>query len=264
MTRSGGGQPGLAADPYFSRAVAKAFDALEMVRGSRDPLPLHLIAPEIGLSKASAIRILHTLESLGYIRKTGDGYLSTDRRGPARIVERLLQCAAEPMRRLAQSTRETASLGALFDNHLEVVLVVESPQLIRMGNTMGRILPPHASSMGKAMTAFQPDEVRERLLRSYGTARITETTICDAATLEAEFARIRRTGYAEDWGESTPDAVCFGAPILDARGNAVAALSVSLPKARLEGASHQRRLIQAVRATADNISLALRGSRNKR
>ena len=240
MSRSAAAQAGLAADPYFSRAVAKAFEALEMIRGSRDPLPLHSVAASIGLSKASAIRILHTLESLGYIRKNDDGYFSSDRQAPARVVERLLQCAGEPMRKLAQSTRETASLGALFENHLEVVLVVESPQLIRMGNTMGRILPPHASSMGKAVTAFQPDDIRERLLRSYGTARITETTICDHTALEEEFARIRRAGHSEDWGESTPDAVCFGAPILDSRGVALAALSVSLPRARFDGESHQR------------------------
>jgi DNA-binding IclR family transcriptional regulator len=263
MSRSGAAQAGVAADPYFSRAVAKAFEALELIRGSREPLPLHTIAAGIGLSKASAIRILHTLESLGYIRKNDDGYFSSDRQAPARVVERLLQCASEPLRKLSQSTLETASLGVLFENHIEVVFVVESPQLIRMGNTLGRILPPHASSMGKAVTAFQPDDVRERLLRSYGTARITENTICEPSALEEEFARIRRAGHAEDWGESTADAVCFGAPILDARGIALAALSVSLPKTRLEGESHQRKLIQAVRATASEITTRLRGGRGK-
>jgi len=32
---------------------------------------------------------------------------------------------------------ETASMAALFENHVEVVLVFESPQLMRMGNTPG-------------------------------------------------------------------------------------------------------------------------------
>src|SRR3954463_1890435 len=178
-----------AADPYFLRAVAKAFAALEAVRGSKEPVPLHVVAPRIGLSKASAMRILHTLEALGYVRKTDDGYVSSDRQAPDRVVDALLECAAEPLRRLGQATGETASLCALFENHIEVVLVVESPQLIRMANTRGRILPPHASSMGKAVTAFQPAEVRERLLRSYGTARITETTICDPRALEEELTR---------------------------------------------------------------------------
>jgi DNA-binding IclR family transcriptional regulator len=247
----------LAADPYFLRAVAKAFEAVEIIRGSKEPIPLHVVAARIGLSKASAMRILHTLESLGYIRKTDEGYMSSDRPAPDRVVAGLLQCAAEPLRRLAQTTRETASLCALFENHIEVVMVVESPQLIRMANTRGRILPPHASSMGKAVTAFQPADVRERLLRSYGTARITDTTICELGALDQELAHIRMNGYAEDWGESTPDAVCFGAPILDGAGIAFAATSVSMPRMRYAGDHHKTTLIETVRGTAEEISKAM-------
>jgi len=248
-------------DPYFLRAVAKAFEALEVVRSSREPLPLNVLAQRIELSKASAMRILHTLESLGYVRKTDDGYRSFDRPAPTRVVEALLHCAAEPLRKLSQATGETASLCALFENHIEVVLVVESPQLIRMANTKGRILPPHASSMGKAVTAFQPVEIRERLLRSYGTARITDSTICDLGRLEDELARILHNGYSEDWGESTPDAVCFGAPILDGANTALGAVSVSMPKIRLDGDAHQRTLIKTVRKTADEISRSLKKER---
>jgi DNA-binding IclR family transcriptional regulator len=257
MSRAAAVPDRIAESQYFLRAVAKAFEALEAIRGSREPLPLHVLASRIGLSKASAIRILHTLESLGYVRKTDDGYMSFDRQAPARVVEALLHCATEPLRKVTQTTGETASLCAVFENHIEVMQVVESPQLIRMANTTGRILPPHASSMGKAVTAFQPDEVRERLLRSYGTARITDSTICDLRALDEELARIRRNGYSEDWGESTPDAVCFGAPILDGTDRALGAVSVSMPKIRFEGEAHQRTLIEAVRRAAAEISRRL-------
>jgi IclR family acetate operon transcriptional repressor len=255
MSRSA--QAGLAADPYFSRAVAKAFEALDIIRNHSGPTPLQTVAAAIKLSKASALRILHTLESLGYVRKTDHGYVSSDRPAPGRVLDALRQSATEPLRRLAQSTRETVSLAVLFENHIEVVLVFESPHLIRMANTPGRILPPHASSMGKAITAFEPDEVRERLLRSYGTLPFTDTTICDPGALEEEFARIRRERHAEDWSESTPGAVCFGAPILDRAGNALAAISISLPKMRLEGEPQQRKLIDKVIATAEEISARL-------
>ena len=207
------------------------------------------------------MRILHTLEALGYVRKTDDGYVSSDRQAPDRVVDALLESAAEPLRRLGQATGETASLCALFENHIEVVLVVESPQLIRMANTRGRILPPHASSMGKAVTAFQPVEVRERLLRSYGTARITDTTICDLGAIHQELARIARNGYAEDWGESTPGAVCFGAPILDGAGTSVAAVSVSMPGMRFDKERQQQSLIEMVRDTATEISMSLAAGR---
>lgn len=75
-------------------------------------------------------------------------------------------------------------LAVLFDNHIEVVAVIESPDLIKMSQTVGRIIPPHASSLGKALTAFQPEAVQERLPRTessrkseFRDIRLRETTI---------------------------------------------------------------------------------------
>ena len=89
-------------------------------------------------------------------------------------------------------------MAALFENHVEVVAVFESKQLMRMTNTPGRILPPNASSLGKAVTAFQPAGIGEKLVRSYGTHRFTANTITDEIELREEFARIREQGFAED------------------------------------------------------------------
>jgi DNA-binding IclR family transcriptional regulator len=53
-----------------------------------------------------------------------------------------------------------------------------------MSQTVGRIIPPHASSLGKAITAFQPEAVQERLPRTESSRksefrgiRLRETTI---------------------------------------------------------------------------------------
>ncbi len=45
-----------------------------------------------------------------------------------------------------------------------------------MGNTPGGI-QPHASAIGKSIAAFQTEERREKLLRSYGIVRMTPRTI---------------------------------------------------------------------------------------
>jgi DNA-binding IclR family transcriptional regulator len=65
--------------------------------------------------------------------------------------------------------------------------VVKSPQIIRMSNVAGHILPPNASSLGKVIAAFQTEEQREKLLRSYGCWRFTEHSITDSAQLQEEF-----------------------------------------------------------------------------
>ena len=140
-----------------SRALEKGLQALEELAQSPG-LTLMQAAARLGLSKPSAFRIMRTLENLGYVAKSIDGKYtlagSPNRQMPARSVQLMQQHGVEPLRKLVQEFRETASMAGLFENHIEVVLVVESPELIRMTNTLGRILPPHGSSMGKAIAAF--------------------------------------------------------------------------------------------------------------
>ena len=245
-------------DQYFSRALEKGLQAIEELSQASNGLSLIEIASRLKLTKPSAFRIMRTLENLCYAAKSSDGrYIlsaATTRQMPVRTVQLMLQSGAEVLRKLVQEFRETASMAALYENHIEVVMVLESPQLIRMTNTLGRILPPHGSSMGKAITAFLDTNKREHLLRTYGTAPITQHTISDEAMLEKELESIRRQGHAEDWEESTPGGVCFACPILRPGSIAAGAVSISLPRMRLEGAEHQARLTTAVRNAVAEIS----------
>jgi len=248
-------------DQYFSRALEKGLQALQMMSQSPQGLTLTAAAQMLGLTKASGFRILRTLETLGYATKSGDGRYTVAggarAQVPSRSIQGMLQHGSEPLQNLALEFRETASMAALFENHIEVIFVLESPQLIRMGNTAGRILPPHASSLGKAITAFQERDNCQRLLRSYGTSPFTINTIRDELALQKEFERIRAAGHAEDWEESTPGGVCFAAPILRPDRTAIGAISLSLPKMRLEGEEHQQRIVRSVMDAAAAISLCV-------
>jgi IclR family acetate operon transcriptional repressor len=245
-------------DKYFSRAVSKALEVLEILKRSPQALALHQLTSKVALTKSSLFRILHTLEVAGYVEKTADGryHISIDRRPmiPTSLLTRLLRIATPHLRELTRQFRESTALGVLFDNHIEVMAVVESPQVIRMGNTTGRILQPHASAIGKSIAAFQTEERRERLLRSYGILRMTPKTITDETLLREEFRRIREQGYSLDSEETTIDGQCYGCPIPMGDGEVLAAISISLPKSRMGPAENQQRLIEAVAATARAIS----------
>ena len=245
-------------DRYFSRAVSKALEVLEILKRSSEPQALHQLTSRVALTKSSLFRILHTLEMAGYIEKTPDGryLISIDRRPliPTSLLTRLLRIARPHLSELTREFRESTALGALFDNHIEVLTVVESPQIVRMGNTAGRILEPHASAIGKSITAFQTEERRERLLRSYGITHITPSTITDETLLHEEYRRVREQGYALDTEETTVDGQCFGAPITINHGEVLAAISMSLPTSRVGTAERKQQLIAAVTRTARAIS----------
>jgi DNA-binding IclR family transcriptional regulator len=250
-------------DQYFSRAVAKALETLEVLQSGSGPMALNEVAQRIQLSKTSALRLLRTLEASGCLMASEWGKYAL---APGvhsvvstQTVARLLRAGIPRLQHLSRQLRETTSLAALFDNRIEVIAVVESPQPIRMSNIVGHILPPHASSLGKAIAAFQTEERREKLLRSYGIYRFTEQTIMDRTELDQEFARIRERRFATDLEESVSDGHCFGVPIFGSAGDVGAAISVSLPKMRTLDADHHKALLGALRATADQVAEDLRG-----
>lgn len=248
-------------DRYFSRAISKALEVLEILKRSPNPQALHQLTSKVALTKSSLFRVLHTLEAGGYVERAPDGryVITIDRRPliPTSLLTRLLRTADPHLRELTREFRESTALGVLFDNHIEVMAVVDSPQLVRMGNTLGRILQPHASSIGKSIAAFQTEERRERLLRSYGILQMTPKTISDETLLREEFRRVREQGYAVDNEETTLDGQCFGAPITMADGEVLAAISMSLPVTRVGSDERKQQLIKGVIRTARAISSAL-------
>lgn len=225
-------------DPYFSRATSKAFELLDVLERAEAPCSLNDLADKVRLTKSSTFRLLYTLESMRRVRRDDRGHYEPSRRmdspaPPARFIQHLCDAAVEPMRKLSMAFRETVSSSVLMGNRIEVVAVIDSPHLVRMSNVVGRILPPHASSMGKAITAFQSRELRDRLITSYGMTIFTPNTLCDQRQLDEYFEEIRKTGISCDDEENTLGGICFGVPIHAPGEQVQAALSLSMPKTRL-------------------------------
>ena len=251
-------------DQYFSRAVGKALEVLEFFQGELTPLSMNEIARRSQLSKSSAFRLLRTLETIGCVTVDGRGQYKLapgiHAVTPTQWLGKLLRIGMPYLQVLSRELGETASLAALFDNRVEVIGVVESPHVVRMSNVVGHILPPNASSLGKVITAFQPPEQREKLLRSFGTYRFTKHTITDQNDLEREFESVRLQKFALDREECHYDGICFCVPIFGTNKRVSAAISASLPKTRLRDAEHEEAILAALRATAEQIALNLQSA----
>jgi IclR family acetate operon transcriptional repressor len=220
-----------------SRALAKGLMLLDHLAAKGKPLSLGELADAAGLGKPSTLRILSTLQMMGWLsRDSGDNYC-LDREWPnvsnQSWLRRLGAAALPEMRKLNTDFAETITLAAIFEDHMRVVEVLDSPQVIRMANYKGRILPPYASSLGKAITAFQNPTRTAVLLQIYGSYQFTEKTVTDPRAIQAEMAQVRKLGYSCDEEETVIGGVCFGAPIRSADGSVAAAMSISQPKQRL-------------------------------
>jgi IclR family acetate operon transcriptional repressor len=247
---------------YASRAVAKAFALLRILGESDERHSLSRLAEDVDLTKSSTFRLLQTLQTLGEIRQDEDGRYTLARENRssryAQIASVLIPIAREPMHELLMRFKETVNLAMLFPNHIEVISVMESPQIVRMANTVGRILSPHASSLGKAIAAHQPETIAQHLFISYGLPRFTPNTMTDEVLLAREFQQIRERGYSTEDEESVMDGCCFGVPIFLDSSAAVAAMSISMPKSRALPEEERKHLTTAVRQSAAGISRQLK------
>jgi len=104
---------------------------------------------------------------------------------------------------------------------------MDSLLYLRIAEPVGFRRPLIVGASRKAILAFLPPREVEGILRA---ARSADGPAL--RRLRTELARIRREGYAVGRGETTPGTTGIAAPLFDARGVAVGAISVSAPDQR--------------------------------
>lgn len=249
-------------DRYHSRTIERALDVLEIFTPGA-MLSLKEIASITKQPEPSLYRVVLTLQKRGYLSQRDDGtYELTSKVLYGRVLDEadsVRQIARPVLNELVMRFDETASLSYSFGNYIQVLDSIETFQTFRITNRPGRIIPPHCSAMGKSILAFLPDEAADHLLEAYGMARRTEHSIGDRHALSKELKSVREVEWACDREESTLGQICYGAPIRNKQGRAIAALSVSSPAQRLTSVS-ETQIREAVRDAAKRISQQLASS----
>lgn len=244
---------------YYLRTIGRALEVLDCFDG-QVPLSLKEISVRVNLPETTLFRVLLTLEKHKYLQQHRDG---TYQLAPKLIFGWLVQAAdqvrtiARPeIERLAHTFDETVSISFLHDDRIHVLDCIETFHEIRMTNKIGRVLPPHCSAMGKAITAFQNRALIERILEVYGLSPRTEFTITDRNRLFADFEEIRRTGISADREESIRGGICFAAALRSEDKPVVAAVSISTPIMRMS-AQLEKDIQAAVLESAGRIAKLL-------
>jgi DNA-binding IclR family transcriptional regulator len=241
--------------------ISKVLKILEVLQGSGSGLGLKAISDATGIHKSTAHRFLKHLEREGYLICTEAGaYLIGPRLSQmtARVNPQAnLQTVARPVLwELWKSTQETVNLAVLDQNTVLYVEVMESPHEFRLSSRVGTRRPLHATALGKALAAFLPDDARDSILSTISFQPSTQKTIMNMVQFRRELQKIQRQGYALDDEEAVLGARCVSAPVLDSRGEAVGAVSVSGPVTRLS-LNQVATLADAVTSAARSISVAM-------
>jgi DNA-binding IclR family transcriptional regulator len=130
--------------------------------------------------------------------------------------------------------------------------VMESSHTFRLVSQVGIRRPLYCTALGKAMLAFIPEEELQYFFSGMTFERFTPQTIKSAPQLRKDLSVVRQRGYAIDNEEAYLGSRCISAPVFEASGKVVAAVSVSGPTTRVT-----REKVPVFAAAAKNAAAAI-------
>jgi DNA-binding IclR family transcriptional regulator len=188
-----------------------------------EPCGLAELCARTGLPRATAHRLAVGLEVHGLLHRGSDGKW---RPGPALAelaaggVDPLLEAAAAVLPRLRDVTGESVQLYRRDGTQRVCVAAAEPASGLRDTVPVGSRLPMTAGSGAKVLAAWAEPAVQRALLTD---ARFNERALVD----------VRRRGWAQSVAERESGVASVSAPVRDAGGQVVAAVSVSGPIERI-------------------------------
>jgi DNA-binding IclR family transcriptional regulator len=259
MTRR---QPAPSAARYTVDAAAKALELLSVFSFREPRLSLADLAKRTGIPRATAFRLLSTLEQSGFLAKEHGAYqLGIKCFVLGNIVAGgldLRETAHPHLVALRDATRETTQIAIL--DHWQVVYLERMLSPLPVGfmrARSGAILPAYCTALGKTLLAFRPEgEVAEWAATQRFTA-LTPRTITTARRLLKDLSVIRQRGYGLDEEEREKGVCCVAAPVRNHTGDVVAAVSAAGPVHRMPRELAGSTVASAVLSAAAAISIDL-------
>ena len=192
---------------------------VERVAGSPGGLSFTDIQLQLGLSKATAHRLVQGLCAAGLLEASQDAarlYRLGGRLirllGLAVSPDRLVPLARPLLREIVDEYGETAFLAMLQGLQVTTVTMV-TPVKDWQGHVHpGRIMPPHAAASAKAIFAYQDEAVWDAVLRAPLQA-FTAKTLTDPAAVRRDYRRVRKSGIATCVEEIDPGQIAIAAPV---------------------------------------------------
>lgn len=233
-------------------SVRNALRVLEAFSWGEPLLGVSELARRLEVSKSSAHRLVTTLASEGFLAQASDGRYRLGIRlyelGTLVVTGLELREVAHPvLERLRNETNETVHLAVL--DGVEVVYLerFESQATLRLFSRIGRRMPAHSTSSGKAILAWSPPDVVQQVVAA-GLKRVAPRTIASRSGLAHALEQTRERGYSVSFEESEVGVSSVGAPIFGHDGDVIAAVSVAGPTQRVSESALPRLSSKVVRA----------------
>ena len=243
---------------YPTPALEKGLDILELFAGTPAGLTVSEVARRLNRTVSEIFRMLLCLEQRGYLAQSSNKEryhltLRLFRLGQEHPPTKRVVTEALPiMHWLAHELRQSCHLGILDGGHVVILAQVDSPESTGFYVKVGSKVDLMHAATGHVILAHQTSDACERAIQEWSH----ETKKKKPADLEEHLAKIRLRGYERRASYEVTGVINISFPVLNAQGDAVAALTVPYVK-RIEDSISIPEIIHSLRTASQHISEAL-------
>lgn len=263
----GGDRPSPADNPKnLVHSVSKAFAVLQAYTSSRQAMSVSELAAATGMDRGTTFRLVHTLQSLGYLRGA-DGRkfrltLKCLELGYVALSSQELWWHAQPLlEACVPAYGDAASLGTL--EGADVIYLARAERNLERYNLdrkVGRRVRAYGAALGHAILAFLPLPRQVEVLASAERVKLSERTLTGLDELIERLRQVREQGYAVSDGENAYGLRTVAIPVRDLRGVPVAGVSLTIDAQRMPIAEFVSLARPRVQTIVDELARALRSS----
>jgi DNA-binding IclR family transcriptional regulator len=242
--------------------VLRALSLLDVLVQEPRGLGLSSAGRRAGLNKATAFRLLSSLQQAGLV-------IQAEPLGVYRPGLKLVQMADQVLEALDFRTVATPHMAALARDvgHAVLAGVLEGAEVVyveqvlgsaalRIHRRVGERRSVHLSSIGKAILGYLPAVELDAALAACSFERRTEYTITSREALLAHLGEVRRRGWAIVRDEDFLGASSVSAPVFDRTSRVVGAIGIAVPSVLLTGETLER-AVQLLLETCSTASADL-------
>jgi IclR family pca regulon transcriptional regulator len=218
-------------NPDFVSSLARGLAVITAFSAQSPSMTLTEVAEKVGLTRATARRLLLTLETLGHVRSTGKEFSLTPKvmeLGLSYLSSLGLSAIVAPhLSMLSAQVQESASAAILEDSEIVYIARAAGRKIMQVQITVGTRFPAYATSMGRVLLAYLEPQDLDSVLSASKLTALTPHTKTSKRELTTLIRSVRSKGYSFVDQELELGLRSLAVPIRAASGQVVAALNIS-------------------------------------
>ncbi len=245
----------------FVESLDRGLRVLEVFGSSQQPMTLSDLAKGADLPRATARRILFTLERAGFVATDGKHFQLTPRvlvLASAYLTSNHIVSVLQPvLDRLSSEAQEISSMAILDGNDAVFIARASPTRVFSSGIDIGYRLPAFCTSVGRVLLSRLTDDELAAALDKMHLAPLTPFTVTDKKRLLKAIVADRAEGYSLVDREAEPGFRSISVPVRRYDGMIVAAINMGAHVDRVSPAEMVERFLPRLREAAASVKSLL-------